>query len=153
MTRTYIARLFSLIIMLLSLCFLNSCHEKGCTDKSALNYNSIADVDDGSCILCQSKTDSTGTVFYDLYDQNSSSMHYNQAVATFYVTQIQNKFTYTECGTSKCYFNLKRFQNTTIQPNSTLIGDSIPTNNITNPCGSLTSSSLYIYTSQNIYYH
>src|SRR5205085_12693169 len=99
--------LFFTMIILTVAYTLSSCHEKGCTDKNAINYNSVADQDDGSCITCHSETDTLGTIETDLFDNNFSSPHYGQNVATFYVTQVKNKFAYSECGVNECIIKVR----------------------------------------------
>lgn len=51
MTRNKAA--YGIILIILSSMLLSSCRKKGCTDPTAINYDSNAKVDDGSCICCK----------------------------------------------------------------------------------------------------
>jgi hypothetical protein len=167
--------LFSLLIAITI--FSSGCKEKGCTDKNALNFNSVATEDDGSCILCHEQLDSLGSISDDLYDYNSNGPHYTDRVAMFFVKQVKKKFTYTECGDNQCYLliycqsfvpekmtinwsvqgsgnvSFNRSNNATIQGFQIVEVDSIPSINLGNPCGFIASTSLFVSTFGNIIYN
>ena len=94
----YIYFLFGCVIFFLA----ESCQPKGCTDKNALNFNSIARKKDGSCIYCDLIAKISGVDSIDLIDDNSASTHFNQVVARFYFTQTTKKFNDRGCGSNSC---------------------------------------------------
>jgi len=81
---------------------LQACSDKGCTDKNALNYNVVANKDDGSCEFCDSTYTLIGQDSIFLIDEHSSSSHYQEVVAKFVVTQRTLKHNYSTCGDDKC---------------------------------------------------
>lgn len=78
------------------------CSNKGCTDKEAINFNVVADKDNGSCIYCDSTLVQTGQDSVVVTDFNSSSSHYLETVAKVTVTQKRLTFNDALCGNQKC---------------------------------------------------
>lgn len=157
--------------------FSSGCKEKGCTNPAAINFNSVADEDDGTCILCNEAVDTLAILSKDLIDFNSSGPHYNTVVATFYVAQLRKKYSYSECGSNNCYivisiqnhvnetmtinYNIQGSGNVSfsrsnviaIPGNSKVQSDNIASINISNPCGFFSTSSLFVQTFGNIIYN
>jgi len=84
----------------------NSCKQKGCTNKSALNYNITAQDDDGSCIYCTTTITQAGSISTFLIDNNSTSPHFNQAVAVFNLSEVSKGYNYQSCGSDSCIVSL-----------------------------------------------
>jgi hypothetical protein len=98
---------FKLIVFIFIILFLNSCKQKGCNDKSALNYSIAAKENDGSCIYCSTTISQNGTNTIYLTDPNTLSAHYNDTVAIFYLTQSTFYHNYHECGIDSTYLYLR----------------------------------------------
>jgi hypothetical protein len=172
-----IKRIATIFILMTAPFLFNGCKEKGCTDRNAINFNSVADEDDGSCIICQGSTNIINPVFEDLFDNNSSGgPHPFQKVASVTVTQVKVQYTYTQCGTNNCYFfvdiqsivpetmtfnfnlqvsgnvSFNRFKVVTVGPYETVRADSIPSSVVSNPCGILPTT-FFVNTSGSITYH
>jgi len=86
---------------------LNSCKQKGCTDPNSLNYDIMADEDDGSCLYCQSISTPVATRSEYLIDDYNPSIHYNENILRFDMTQHADTFNFFQCGTSACKVDLK----------------------------------------------
>ena len=168
-------KVFFPVCVLISAMLINGCKEKGCTDKRAINYNSVATEDDGSCIICQSTESEIASKTADLVDNNFSSPHYNQVVARFTVRQKSLVFNNGLCGSHQCsfvvsvqslvnqpmymyyqlsstgdiYFNTYKFL--TIPANQNLTSDTVPNTSVSNPCGQLTNSLVSVYSSNITY--
>jgi len=100
-------KLVYLSFLVTSILYFSGCKEKGCTDPSALNYNSVAEEDDGSCITCAGITDTIATDSCIVRDNNFGSIHYQDTVGIFYFTQTHTEFEHAECGVNKCLILLQ----------------------------------------------
>src|SRR5687768_11400296 len=97
--RDYLFNPQYVVLLLCSVaCFhLSGCAEEGCTDKAALNYNSVAEKDDGSCMYC-GHTHEEEQYDLNIFDNNVSSVFYNQAVARVHVIRKKDMFSFDNCG-------------------------------------------------------
>ena len=163
-------------LLLLPTLFLGGCSEKGCTDPKAVNYNSTATDDDGTCITCQQSQSVGGNKTAPLVDTYSGSPHYMQTVVMFHVRQLNTEYNNGLCGSKTCdmeisvqslvnqnmslnyqincsgdiYFNVYRA--VTLSPMATVVTDTLPSNQVSNPCGNLDLCNLFVNTSGIISY-
>ncbi|MEO8149722.1 MAG: hypothetical protein ABI723_18935 [Bacteroidia bacterium] len=148
-----------------TLLFLNSCTECGCTDQAALNYNSTADKNDGSCQYCDSVLNQYTTKTVLVKDFHSASPHYNEVVAKFVFSQDSLRYDDQICGDNTCLIylhiesqvnqemefsylitsanplNLNNTRHIIIPANASYDADTVATHG-SNPCYNLNSSSI-----------
>lgn len=86
-----------LILLISIITVISSCKERGCTDKNALNYSSLANEDDGSCRFCTEKTAILDTNVFYFTDYNSNSQYYTDQVLSIGVKEFSKKFSDTKC--------------------------------------------------------
>lgn len=95
---------------LLIICFfgiLVSCTEKGCKDKSALNYQVTANVDDGSCVYCNTIEVDKGKLTTSIFDNRGGSIHLNDQILSIEASQSSEVYNDGGCGQNGCYMTLK----------------------------------------------
>src|SRR6267154_48026 len=80
--------------------FLSACHERGCTNRDAINYNNIADQDDGSCIVCKTTSTFIDSTSVRARNPNYGTPYYQQFVARFILTQYCLTQSDKECGST-----------------------------------------------------
>lgn len=95
------------LVLLIIVIYLPGCKQSGCTDPNSLNYDILADEDDGSCLYCDSLRTTLTTQTYFLKDTYFNSPHANQNVAKFEFEQRSDTFNFEQCGTNGCKILLK----------------------------------------------
>ncbi|MEO8149721.1 MAG: hypothetical protein ABI723_18930 [Bacteroidia bacterium] len=154
--------------IILCIIFFNSCNECGCIDHEAINYNSVADKDDGSCKYCDSTLKQYATKTVSLKDMYSASPHFNQVVANFIFNQDSLRYNDLSCGDNTCKiflhveslvnqemefsygiwsawpYNLNSMRHVIIPANATYNADTVHING-GSPCSILNNSSIDVF--------
>ncbi|MEO8149719.1 MAG: hypothetical protein ABI723_18920 [Bacteroidia bacterium] len=162
--------------IILCIIFFNRCNECGCIDQRAINYNSTANKNDGSCEYCDTTLKLFATKTISLKDNNSASTHYNQVVARFVFEQDSSSYNDMSCGDDACMiflhiesqvsqemeFTYKVFssyplylystRHIILPANVTYNADTVNFNG-SNPCSTLNSSIGVLVINGNIVYH
>jgi hypothetical protein len=100
----------SFILLSIAVLFFTSCHNSGCTNKNAVNFDITADEDDGSCVVCRTTTDDIAYKLTYLQDNSCCSEYSGQLVAIAYVHQFREIPNDKLCGSPKSNLNI-RFKN------------------------------------------
>lgn len=100
-------RLCISMLAVISAVMLSSCEEEGCTDPEALNFNIVADKDDGSCVYCDdAEFNDLGRAINFITDERWGSEFFQEPVLEFDIVQHEKVFVYSDCGQSGCFLDV-----------------------------------------------
>jgi len=83
-----------IIVLFTVVAFASSCKNEGCTDRSAVNYDSDATKDDGSCCI---RTETDTSISYAIYDNDPGSPHYQELAGAITVKRKVFKYSGSSC--------------------------------------------------------
>jgi hypothetical protein len=147
-----IAILAILLIVALTILFAG-CAQEGCTDQTALNYNSAATADNGTCLYCKTTSLIGESAQLALADTNYNSgfnSFYGDTVVRFTISTNYVSYNNSKCGANFCNVSGKVFNltNATVVFNCEFITTSIASDTVISaisiaPKGSYTINSIY----------
>jgi hypothetical protein len=76
-------------------------------DQNSLNYDIMAEEDDGSCIYCDSIITPVANKTLFLIDNYGGSIHYGQQILKIDLDQHADTFSYIQCGDAQCVTSAK----------------------------------------------
>lgn len=96
----------ALIIFVFCTASMLSCKKKGCSDKFAINYNIVAEKDDGSCVYCTETQVDKGQLTHYLVDDISGSQYQGQQILRIDVSGYVRSYNDLSCGDEFCFANI-----------------------------------------------
>ncbi|PCH92307.1 MAG: hypothetical protein COB85_08340 [Bacteroidetes bacterium] len=93
----------ALLLCLLFIVIVSSCKKEGCTDESAINYDIVANKDDGSCEYCIPAEEGRGSLTFYLIDDIFNSQYYNEQILRIDITGVRRVYSDASCGVLTCY--------------------------------------------------